>query len=322
MSWEKFRGLFVAEYVAGRRENTRRNYRVTLDLFERLCHPRTVRGVTERTVSQFAAGLRGLPGYKGETTMQPGTIKVRLQFLHTALKWAADQKLIPAVPRFPAVKVPKRRPQPVPAESFEKLQPKAGDDRQMRAFLNCGWLAGLRLNEARLLEWEETDKAPWVDFAGRRIVVPADFAKAVEDQWVPLDPVLREALEALPRRGRRVFHFDAIDGRGDREIADITVSSRLRKLAQSAGVKLTMKSLRKSFGCRYAGRHPAQVLRRLMRHASIKTTMDYYANVDAAVVEAVLGPQHNSSHNRGQESAAKVWAGTDASADRDDGSDR
>ena len=34
-----------------------------------------------------------------------------------------------------------------------------------------------------------------------------------------------------------------------------------------------------------------------MRHANIKTTLDYYANIDAAVEEAVLGAQRNSLSN-------------------------
>jgi hypothetical protein len=50
-----------------------------------------------------------------------------------------------------------------------------------------------------------------------------------------------------------------------------------------------MKSLRHGFGCRYAARVPAQVLQKLMRHASIKTTTDYYTNVDDAAIAAVLG---------------------------------
>lgn len=58
-----------------------------------------------------------------------------------------------------------------------------------------------------------------------------------------------------------------------------------------------MKELRKGFGCHYAGKVSAHVLQRLMRHAEIKTTMSYYANVDAAVEEAVLGPQRNSLRN-------------------------
>jgi integrase len=77
------------------------------------------------------------------------------------------------------------------------------------------------------------------------------------------------------------------------------VSQRVCKLAQQAGVRLSFHTLRKGFGCRYAGRVPAQVLQKLMRHANIKTTMDYYANVDDAVVEAVLGIQRNSSRNNG-----------------------
>jgi integrase len=295
MSWERFRELFEAEFVASRRDNTRRNYRVTLDLFEQVCAPKSLRSVNERTVSAFAAGLRKLPGYGGGT-MQESSIKVRLQFLHTALQWAADQKLIPECPRFPSVKPPKKKPQPVPAESFERLLTKA-PDAHMRTFLLCGWLAGLRLNEALALEWEAAERAPYLDPARDRIVFPAEIVKAAEDQWVPLDPELWQALDALPRSGRTVFRFDAIDGRGDRRLTDITVCKRVRQLAAAAGVKLTYKSLRRGFGCRYAGKVPAQVLQRLMRHASIRVTMDYYANVDDAAMEAVVGSRRNTRRN-------------------------
>jgi integrase len=296
MSWERFRELFEQEFVAQRRANTRRNYRVTLDLFEQVCRPSSLRSVSGRTVSAFAAGLRRLPGCGG--AMRDSTVKVRLQFLHTALQWAAHQKLLPECPRFPVVKPPRKRPQPVPAESFERLLAKADEDR-MRAFLLCGWLAGLRLNEALALEREQTDKAPYLDPDRDRIVFPAEVVKAAEDQWVPLDPDLRDALQALPKEGRKVFRFEAIDGRGARELTDITVSARVRDLAQAAGVKLTYKSLRRGFGCRYAGKVPAQVLQKLMRHASIRTTMDYYANVDDAAMEAVLGAKRNRSRNSG-----------------------
>src|SRR5262245_52573968 len=63
MSWERFRKLFEAEFVERRRENTRRNYRVMLDLFEKVCDVRSLRSINERTVSAFAAGLRKLPGH-------------------------------------------------------------------------------------------------------------------------------------------------------------------------------------------------------------------------------------------------------------------
>jgi integrase len=75
------------------------------------------------------------------------------------------------------------------------------------------------------------------------------------------------------------------------------VLNLFREVARQAGVKLTMKSLRKGFGCRYAGKVPAQVRQKLMRHSNIAITMDYYANVDDAVEEAVLGPRRNTSRN-------------------------
>jgi hypothetical protein len=101
--------------------------------------------------------------------------------------------MIAEVPDLPEVKVPKKDPQPVPAESFEKPLAKAGHDEEMKAFLFCGWLTGLRLSEALGLEREANHKAPYLDLLHDRIVIPAEFAKAVRHQWVPLDPDLRAA---------------------------------------------------------------------------------------------------------------------------------
>ncbi len=226
--------------------------------------------------------------------MMSSTIKVRLQFLRTALGWAVKQKMLPASPRFPSVKTPRKKPQPVPAESFERVLARA-DDAPTRALLLCGWLAGLRLAEAFTLEWSPSGAAPHLDLGRDRIILPAELVKGVEDQWVPLDPALREALEALPGdRDGRVFGFTSCHGR---PLTAGGFSQRVTELARRAGVRLSYKSLRRGFGCRYAGKVPAQVLQKLMRHASIKTTLDYYANVDDAAEEAVLGPKRNRSRN-------------------------
>jgi integrase len=296
MSWEGFRELFEDEYVATRRPKTRKVYDNVLNLFEKVCNPGRLGSVTERTLSAFAAGLRKLPG-NGGGTMQPGTVRARLQFLRTALNWAARQKLIPRCPDFPTVKVPKKRPQPVPLESFERLLAKAPDEN-MRAYLLAGWLAGLRLAEALELEREANERFPYLDPSHDRIVIPAEFAKAEEDQWVPLDPELRKVLDALPRHGKKVFRFVSRQTQGP--LSETGVSCRVLALAKKAGVKLSMHSLRKGFGCRYAGKVSAQVLQKLMRHSNIKITMDYYANVDDATMEAVLGkrdPSRNGSRN-------------------------
>ncbi len=292
MTWEAFRERFEEEYVSARRPNTRENYQAMFDLFERLCHPARLAGVSERTVSTFAAALRR-EKVGPRTGYAPSTIRQRLQLLLTALRWAKGQKLLAEVPEFPTIKVPRKKPQPVPAEAVERLLD-ATADPVLRTFLLCGWLAGLRLEEAVILEWEPTAEAPYLDFEADRIVLPAEFVKAVEDQWVPLDPDLRQALERLSRTGRKVFRFVT---KGGRPIGITAVGERIIRLAKKARVRLTMRSLRRGFGCRYAGKVPAQVLQRLMRHANISTTMAFYANVDDAAMEAVLGPTRNSSRN-------------------------
>jgi integrase len=293
MSWERFRELFEAEFVSGKRQNTRENYAESFAMFEKLCNPQSLRAITARILSAFVGALRKLPGYYGEP-MKESTIKIRIQHMRTALNWAVKQKFIPECPAIPDVKPPKRRPQPVSTEAYERMLSKAPDE-QMRVFLMCGWLAGMRLNEALALETEETDKAPYLDLARDRIVFPAGVVKAAEDQWVPLDPELREALLALPRHGRKVFCF--VEARSGKPVKDIAVSHRVVEVARQAGVKLTMKSLRRGFGCYWASRVPAQVLQKLMRHSNIRITMDYYANVDDAAMEAVLNRQRNTSRN-------------------------
>jgi integrase len=294
MTWERFRELFEEEYLYGARPRTREHYAVVFQCFEECVRPRLLRAINERTLSAFLAAMRRRPGKaRGSASMAPTTMHCYLSLIHTALAWGVRQKLLPAVPEFPAVKVPKKRPQPVPLESFERLLAKA-PNAEWRALLLGAWLAGLRVGEAYALQWEPTDKAPWLDFSRNRIWLPAEFAKGDADQWVPLDPNLRPVLEALPRLGAVVFPLQSQRGK---RMALSTVSDRIIRMAKSAGVKLTAHALRRGFGCRYAGKVPAQVLQRLMRHSDIRITMDYYANVDAAVEEAVLGPRHNKTHN-------------------------
>jgi integrase len=90
---------------------------------------------------------------------------------------------------------------------------------------------------------------------------------------------------------------DEREGREGRPIGLNGIGERVIRLAKRAGVKLTMHSLRKGFGCRYAGKVPAQVLQKLMRHSNVALTMAYYANVDDAAMEAVRG-QRNTSRNK------------------------
>lgn len=288
LDWDRFRQMFEEEYLPGVRERTREKYNTVLDVFEQVISPTKLRAITERTLSQFVKGMRERKQPRNKKVgLAPMTMKNYLIALKSALGWAAEQKLIPSVPAFPTVKVPKKRPQPIPAEAFEKLLAKAPDDL-WRAYLLCGWWGGLRLSEAWRMEWEPSETTPWLDFEGNRIVLPAEFAKSAEDQYVPLHPVLRQAIAALPRGGVKVFPFRSRKGGGPMTRAGI--SSKVRDLARQAGVRLSMHKLRKGFGCRVAkqlGKGNAPILHSLMRHSSMQITMDYYASVDDALQDAI-----------------------------------
>jgi hypothetical protein len=62
------------------------------------------------------------------------TIKNYLISLKTALGWAVEQKLLPSMPAFPTIKVPKKKPQQ---------------------------------------RWDPSEEWRWIDFEANRIVLPA-----------------------------------------------------------------------------------------------------------------------------------------------------
>jgi integrase len=287
LDWEGFRQLFEDEYLGGVRERTREKYETVLDVFEAIVNPTKLRGITERTLSLFVKGMRERKRPGGKVGLAPMTMKNYLIALKAALGWAVEQKMLPAMPAFPTIKVPKKKPQPISADDFDRLL-KSAPDLLWQGYLLCGWWAGLRLSEALHLRWDRSAEFPWLDLENNRIVLPAVFAKSDEDQWFPLHPVLREALEKLPRTDERVFPFRSRKSGGP--LSRNGVTNRVILMAKRAGINLSMHRLRKGFGCRVAkklGKGNAPILHRLMRHSSMQVTMDYYASVDDALQDAI-----------------------------------
>jgi integrase len=121
---------------------------------------------------------------------------------------------------------------------------------------------------------------PRIDFAASRIWIPAAYNKSDADQWLPLHPQLADILKAMPNQTGHLFtSFRHVP----RE-----VSRRFTALAQFVGLRITLHDLRRSFGSRNAPHVSAPVLQRLMRHADIKTTLEYYTVVDDVLDEAIL----------------------------------
>ncbi|MBM80420.1 MAG: hypothetical protein CMJ78_07480 [Planctomycetaceae bacterium] len=287
ITWAEFRQMFEDEYVSALRLSTREKYTAVLDVFEQISSPAKLASVDQRMLSQFERGMRRRTVSKDKTGLAPQTRKNYLGSLRKALRWAHSQDLIGEVPALPKVKVPRKKPRPVPGESYERLL-EAAPDAHWRVFLMCAWWGGLRLSESAALRRVHSDKHPWVDWTNNRIVFPAEFVKSDEDQMVPLHPVLREALESLPEEGPRFFNFRSRQCGGPLTRSGMT--SRVKVMAKRAGAKLSYHKLRKGYGCRAAqqlGKGNAPILHALMRHSSMQITMDYYANVDDALQDAI-----------------------------------
>jgi integrase len=272
MPWDDFRQLYEEEKLAGAREGTRKKAGYVFDSFADLAHPKNLGVVTERVVSRYATQLR-------EKGMKPATIAGHLAYLRAALRWAADQKLIPAAPKVIMPKVPKKTIiRKIVAEEFERLLAAAPDDC-WQAFLETAWHTGMRRNEMLDMTWESDGGRPWVDFVQRRVWIPAAYNKSDADQWIPLHPDLAAVLAPRRQERGRLFPLSA----SPRE-----VSRKFTRIAGRAGLKISLHDLRRSFGSRYAPHVQAPVLQRLMRHADIKTTLAFYTNVDDVLDEAIL----------------------------------
>jgi integrase len=92
-------------------------------------------------------GPASRPSPTGERGMKAATIQGHLAYLRTALRWAADQRLLPAAPKVIMPKVPKKaNVRKIAAEEIERLVVLAPDEG-WAAFIRTAWYTGMRRNE-------------------------------------------------------------------------------------------------------------------------------------------------------------------------------
>jgi integrase len=204
------------------------------------------------------------------------------------------------------------------------------DVAKWRRLLHGLWLSGLRLGEALQLSWD-ADAAITVQTDGRypmlRIFGEAQKSKC--DQMLPIAPEFAEFLLATPPADRHGLVF-GVEGlvrgrpldtqRASRVISDIgeaagvvtdanerrpreviTVDTETgKKSTKTIMVQrhATAHDLRRAFGTRWSKRVMPATLQKLMRHASIDTTMKYYVQQRADDVAAdVWGWSSNNCGN-------------------------
>ena len=190
----------------------------------------------------------------------------------------------------------------------EKLVDCAALIASWKHYIRGLWLSGLRLGESLELYWDRDDKL-CVDLSGKypMLLIPAELEKGHKDRLLPIAPEFAEFLLATPEADRSGPVFNPRSRRKGRgRPGEWWVSRVVCKIGEKAGVKVntgaagnvkfaSAHDLRRSFGERWALRVMPQVLKELMRHESIETTMKYYVGRNAQSTAAVLWQAHQQT---------------------------
>ena len=264
--------------------------------------------MTSARVTAFVTELR-------KAGKAEATIARHLRHLKAAMRWAHREGLLTVLPAF---NMPKRakgskamRGRPITGEEFDRMieaVPAVVENaaaESWRFYLRGLWDSGLRLTESLSLRWEDAPGAIVVDLGGRRpmLRIPAEAQKANRDELLPITPEFAALLQSVPEASRRgrVFKLLASDGTLFKA-STWPVSRVVSAIGEKAGVVVDEREkagelvrkfasahdLRRAFGQRWSAKLMPTVLRKMMRHASIETTMAYYVGNDAEATADAL----------------------------------
>ncbi|MFA5056468.1 MAG: site-specific integrase [Opitutaceae bacterium] len=338
ISWAAFRQRFEQEALPGLADKTAANYRTTMNLLETLCRPKRLASVDSGMLSRFAERLRVRPVTRDKEPLPPrseNSVKTYLNQIAAILGWACRVGLLGSVPRVPKIKRTRAADSPMKGRPLTEPEfqtilanveavvgPLAAPS--WRFWLTGLWWSGLRLEESLALSWDATGGLS-VDLSGKypMLRVKRHWEKGHKDRILPIAPEFAEFLLAVPinQRSGLVFRLQAIEcptAKGGRSRAmpgtiDSEWAGRIvSRIGKAAGVVVdtsdagrikyaTAHDLRRSFGSRWALRVMPPVLKELMRHDDIKTTMKYYVgyNADrtAEAAWAAIRPQGGEAAN-------------------------
>lgn len=299
MSWADFREKYETEVIPGLAESTGDRRASTLNYIESTINPQRVAELTTARLSVFASTLR-------ENGMKDTTLSCHLGHLKPVLRWAVKQGYLRSMPDVP---MPQRakgvtramRGRALTGEELDRMLAKVRKIRKLqpvrwKRLLRGLWLSGLRLSEALSLSWNEGAPIA-VCMAGKypALRIQAEAEKAHQDRLLPIAPEFAEFLLAVPAERRRGLVF-RIYGPNKQPLSTKRVGRYISRIGKAAKVVTnkaenryaTAHDLRRSFGTRWAKRVMPAVLKELMRHADISTTMAYYNDQSAEDVGDVL----------------------------------
>jgi integrase len=310
MAWQEFRERYDVDVLDAMKATTATNYSASLNVYERAMKPRRLAEVTTTNITSFVTTLR-------RQSLSPATIARHLRQLKVALRWAHRQGLLITLPKFDRIKQSKgSRGRAVSGEEFDRMLaavPKVVGEAAADSwtfYLRGLDSSGLRLSESLVLRWDDGPDAIVVDYSGRHpmLRIDASAEKANTHRLLPMSPEFSRLLDEVPveRRHGRVFQpldRNALPYSPTRDSIGPIVSAIGAKAGIIVGERTKLDDegkpvtvpkfasahdLRRAFGFRWSRRVMPPVLKELMRHTDIATTMKYYVGVNAQATASEL----------------------------------
>jgi integrase len=303
VTWGAFKDRYVTEGLTGNAVATLAKVNAMFNAVEDVCEPRRLEQLNSQRIGQFTTSML--------KRREVETVRSHLRHLKTALNWARDHELLARVPK---IRMPKgekgaklMKGRPVTAEEFDRMLAKVesivGKKADSWTWLLRGlWLSGLRLGEAMSLSWDRWSDGLTVDTSGEFVMlkIPAGREKGRRNRLLPVVPEFAEMLLSVPEDERTGFVFNPVPSRLKKHprATDETASRTITRIGKAAGIVVdrcgddvkhaSAHDLRRGFGFRWSRRIMPAVLKELMRHADIKTTMDFYVGTEAEETARML----------------------------------
>ena len=301
MTWADFRERHEAEFQAGVAPETRKKFTTTFNLVERLMRPTRLRDVTTESISRWVVALRN-------ENRKETTVGVYCRHLRGAMNWAKSMGFIHDAPFIRVPKGEKMKGRPIVLEEHERILATVskvvpvGQAALWQRFLSGLWWSGLRLSEALRLSWDSSEPVAVILQPGYHPAIRFQLGsqKAKRAELVPCAPEFAELLAATPEADQvgKVFPFPLSVDRVGRMVsaigrkANVIVDEDTQKPA-------TAHDYRRAFGTRWSKRLMPTVLKRLMRHKDIGTTLKYYVDQDVEDIATDLWAAYRKSNTLG-----------------------
>ena len=334
--WEAFRERYSRLRLATLRQSTAKDSESRLDIAERILKPKTVGDVASKeALERLQAELLTGAGLEDQTELKPRsphTVRSHMASVVAALTWSLD-----AVPRFEKLKTSKLRAmkgRPITVEEFERMLAAVpsvtGESAapSWKYLLKGAWESGLRLEELMSLSWDDHSMLmpAWDRGPNPILLIPADLQKNDTDESIPILPGFESLLAETPTEDRTgwVFNPDSLNVKFGRQPVVGRPSAEwvgkvITRIGETARVVVTPENTRRKKKAKFASAHdlrrslaermaeaglPPELLKKVMRHASVETTQRYYLNQnvqrDATKIRSLLAQKEQPAPGRTQ----------------------